>query len=157
MLPKLLGLLCVLGFAGSGWRDPGRTKGAFRSGLDSLGKLTPSLVLVSAGVGLSLALVPPHILAKLFKLHGVAGFLVLSAVGSLITIPGPLAYQVAGNLHRMGATLPALASFITTLTLVGVISAPQEAATFGRRFTLARQALSLGLALAVGALMGVLL
>ena len=50
-----------------------------------------------------------------------------------------------------------MASFLTTLTMVGIVTAPLEIATFGRRFTLLRQSLSLALALLVGAVMGVLL
>jgi len=57
----------------------------------------------------------------------------------------------------MGASLPALASFITTLTMVGILTSPLEVKAFGRRFTFIRQFLSLILALLIGALMGVLL
>jgi uncharacterized membrane protein YraQ (UPF0718 family) len=68
-----------------------------------------------------------------------------------------MAYPMAGSLHQMGASLAALASFITTLTMVGLLSAPLEVKAFGRPFTILRQGASLILALAVGALMGVLL
>ena len=69
----------------------------------------------------------------------------------------PIAYPLAGSLHRMGASLPALASFITTLTMVGILTSALEIKAFGRRFTVIRQTLSLLLALVIGALMGVLL
>jgi len=117
----------------------------------------PSLLTLTAAVGLTMALVPAATIARLFRFHGVAGFFLLSAVGALLTVPAPVAYPLAGALHRMGASLPALASFITTLTMVGVLTAPLESATFDRRFTLLRQSLSMLLALGVGALMLVLL
>ena len=104
-----------------------------------------------------MALVPPSVIANLFHAHGRVGFFLLAGLGALLTIPAPVAYPLAGSLHRMGASLPALASFITTLTMVGLLSAPLESKAFGRRFTILRQTFSLALALVIGALMGALL
>ncbi|MFN7957017.1 MAG: hypothetical protein U0P46_01625 [Holophagaceae bacterium] len=141
----------------SGIRDRARTRAALthaaRSGLG----LLPPLLAMTAGVGLTMAVVPAPLIARLFQAHGVLGFLLLSGLGALLTIPAPMAYPLAGSLHRMGAGLPALASFITTLTMVGLLSAPLEIRAFGRRFTFVRQGLSLLLALLIGALLGVLL
>jgi uncharacterized membrane protein YraQ (UPF0718 family) len=105
-------------------------------------------------VALGLALLPPDLLSELFRQNGFAGFALVSLVGSLIAMPAPVAFPLAGALLKLGAGLPALAAFITTLTMVGVVTAPLEAAHFGRRFTLTRQLLSLLLALSIGALMG---
>jgi uncharacterized membrane protein YraQ (UPF0718 family) len=157
MTTLLLYALALAALGVSARRDPGRTRqalrGAFRSGV----RLLPSLLILTAAVGLTMALVPPRVVARLFQAHGATGFLVLAGTGALLTIPAPIAYPLAAALHRMGAGLPALAAFITTLTMVGVVTAPVEIAAFGRRFTLLRQSLSLALALAVGLLMGVLL
>ncbi|GLH72758.1 hypothetical protein GETHLI_12600 [Geothrix limicola] len=141
----------------SGFRDRARTRAALlhaaRSGLN----LLPSLVGMTAGVGLAMAAIPATLIAQLFHAHGVAGFFLLASLGALLTIPGPMAYPLAGSLHHMGASLSALASFITTLTMVGILTSPMEVKAFGRRFTFIRQSLSLVLALLIGALMGVLL
>ncbi|MBI3131134.1 MAG: permease [Acidobacteria bacterium] len=157
MFPLVLAGLAVGGVTLSAFRDPARTRRALaqagRSGLN----LLPSLLALTAGIGLTLALIPPSALARLFHAHGILGFGLLAGVGSLLTIPGPVAYPLAGSLHQLGASLPALATFITTLTMVGLLTAPLEVKAFGRRFTLLRQAFSLGLALLIGALMGVLL
>jgi uncharacterized membrane protein YraQ (UPF0718 family) len=153
----LLSLTALLGLGLSAWRDPARTRAALAAaGRAGLG-LLPSLLALSAGVGLALALLPPSLITRLFQSHGVLGFFLVAGAGALLTIPAPVAYPLAGSLHRMGAGLPALAAFITTLTMVGVLTAPLEVKAFGLRFTLWRQSLSLALALAVGALMAVLL
>lgn len=157
MFPLILLLTALFGVTLSAFADPARTRAALGlAGRSGLG-LLPSLLAVLAGVGLTLAAIPPAAVARLFNAHGVAGFLLLSGTGALLTIPGPVAYPLAGSLHRMGASLPALASFLTTLTMVGLLTAPLEVKAFGRRFTLLRQSLSLALALVVGALMGVVL
>lgn len=152
-------LLCLAlaGVAYSMVRDRGRTAMALSRALQAGVNLLPYLLAVLAGVGLAMALLPPASIAHLFRYHGIGGFLTLTAVGSLLTIPAPVAYPLAGSLYRMGASLPALAAFITTLTMVEVLTAPLEIQAFGRRFTLLRQSMSLILALLVGAVMGVIL
>lgn len=157
LFPLVLLAAAVGGVALSALRDVPRTRTALRASARSGLALLPGLLAVLAGVGLTMAAIPPAGVAALFQNRGTAGFFLLAGLGALMTIPGPVAYPLAGSLHRMGATLPALASFLTTLTMVGALTAPLEIAAFGRRFTLLRQSLSLILALLVGALMGGLL
>ena len=119
--------------------------------------LVPSLLSMIALIGLMLAITPQQVLTRLFNVHGLAGFALTAVVGAAITIPAPVAFPLAGSLLKLGASLPTLATFITTLTMVGTVTAPMEIAYFGRRFTLVRQSLSLVLAILIGGLMGVIL
>ncbi len=157
MFPLLLLLIASGGTVLSGLKSPSRTRAAVRYAARLGLGLLPSLLALTAGVGLTMALIPASAIAYLFHAHGVAGFFLLAGLGALLTIPAPVAYPLAGSLHQMGASLSALASFITTLTMVGVLTAPLEMKAFGRRFTILRQSMSLLLALLIGALMGVLL
>lgn len=157
MSALILFLLALTGLFLSARKDPARTRKALETALRSGLGLLPSLLGLTAGIGLATALISPQAVANLFRNHGAAGFFLLSGLGALLTIPSPVAYPLAGTLHRMGASLPALASFITTLTMVGLLTAPLEVKAFGRMFTFRRQALSMVLALAIGAAMGVLL
>lgn len=157
MSSLLLFSAALCGLLLSARRDRARTRRALEAAWRSWVGLLPSLLGLTAGIGLATALISPQAVARLFHEHGAAGFLLLSGLGALLTIPSPVAYPLAGTLHRMGASLPALASFITTLTMVGLLTAPLEVKAFGRAFTFRRQALSLALALAIGAAMGVLL
>lgn len=135
-------------------KNPDKTVQAIRLGFRSLTSLTPRLLGMIALAALALALLPPDLLSAIFRHHGLAGFALVSVVGSLITMPAPVAFPLAGALLKLGVDLPALATFITTLTMVGVVTAPLEVAHFGRRFTLMRQLFSWLLALSIGALMG---
>ena len=157
MFPLFLLLAAIGGIAVSWFLDRGRTRAALslaaRSGL---GLLPPLLALVAL-VGLTISAVPASAIGELFQAHGTVGFFLLAGLGALLTVPAPIAYPLAGSLHEMGASLAALASFITTLTMVGILTAPLEIKSFGRRFTAIRQSLSLVLALLIGAFMGVLL
>ena len=157
MFPIVLLAVALGGVAISGIRDRARTRAALLSAARSGLSLLPPLLALTAGVGLTMSVIPASVMARLFHTHGAVGFFLLAGLGALLTIPAPMAYQLAGSLYHMGASLAALASFITTLTMVGILTAPLEIKAFGRRFTLIRQSLSLVLALLIGALMGVLL
>lgn len=150
-------LVTALALALSFAKDRPRTKLAVRAGLRSLLALAAPILGMTALVGLVLALTPPEQVSRLFELHGLVGFALVSLVGAIVTMPAPVAFPLAGSLLKLGVSLPALAAFITTLTMVGVVTAPLEAEHFGKRFTLVRQGLSLGLALAIGTTMGMVL
>ena len=157
MFPIVLLTVALGGVAVSGFRDRARTRAALTYAAKAGLSLLPPLLALTAGVGLTMSLIPASVIARLFQAHGALGFFLLAGLGALLTIPAPMAYPLAGSLYHMGASLSALASFITTVTMVGILTAPLEIKAFGRRFTLIRQALSLVLALLIGALMGVLL
>lgn len=140
------------------WRlDPEKTRRALRISGKSLNGLAPRILGMVALVGLLLALVPPGFITRLFTHQGIGGFILVSAIGSIITMPGPIAFPLVGSLFKLGAPPATLAAFVTTLTMVGVVTAPMEISCFGRRFTLVRQALSFVTAVVIGLLMGVFL
>jgi len=64
---------------------------------------------------------------------------------------------LAGSLLRSGATIMTISAFITTLVMVGVVTAPMEIKSLGKRFTLLRNGLSFIGALVIAAIMGVIL
>ena len=149
--------LTLIALAVSYMKDMERTKRALLVSYRSLMALVPSLLSMIALIGLILAITPKQVLTRLFNVHGLAGFALTAVVGAAITIPAPVAFPLAGSLLKLGASLPALATFITTLTMVGTVTAPIEIAYFGKRFTFIRQSLSLILAIMIGASMGVIL
>lgn len=152
-----LASITIVAAAVSWRRDPARTRQALRQGVGAMARLAPMLLGVISLVGLTLALVPPELMAGLLNGHGLAGFFLIAGVGSVAAIPAPLAFPLAGSLLDLGAGTASVATFITTLTMVSVVSIPLEVAHFGRRFALARQGLSFIMAVGIGALMGGLL
>lgn len=146
--------LATTGVAISWWRDRGRTRKALKTSWKSLSALLPVLAGMVALVGFTLAALPPAMITRFFRMHDLRGYGLVALVGTIITLPGPVAFPLAGTLLRRGAEPGLLATFITTLTMVGTVTAPVEIAHFGKRFTLVRQAVSLALAIAIGAIMG---
>jgi uncharacterized membrane protein YraQ (UPF0718 family) len=154
VVPVTLLILAVAGVLFSYTKDHEKTRKALTSSLRSFMGLVPFLLSMTALIGLVLALLPPGMLAEVFSHHGAAGFWAISLVGALVTMPAPVAFPLAGSLLHQGVSLSALAAFITTLTMVGIVTAPMEIAAFGRRFTIIRQTLSFILAICIGAVMG---
>lgn len=140
------------------WRvDPERTRRALRISAKSLHGLAPRILGMVLLVGLVLALVPPEAIRKLFSYGGIGGFAMVSAIGSIVTMPAPIGFALVGSLFKLGAAPASLAAFVTTLTMVGIMSAPMEISCFGKSFTLLRQTLSFLMAIVIGMLMGVFL
>jgi uncharacterized membrane protein YraQ (UPF0718 family) len=57
----------------------------------------------------------------------------------------------------VGASIVPAVAFLTTLTMVGIVTFPLEKKEFGFKFTFIRNALSFVMALLIAAAMGVLL
>ena len=157
MLSLVLWAIALLALAISYGKDRGRTRKALRVSFRSFLNLVPSLLGMTGLVGLVLAAIPPDELSNVFKHNGVLGFILVSVAGAVVTMPAPVAFPLAGSLLKLGASLSSLAAFITTLTMVGILTAPMEIAYFGKRFTVLRQSLSFVLAIVIGLLMGVAL
>ena len=157
MLSAILWIIMAVALLVSWRRNPERTRQALRAAGRALQGMAPAVLGMIALIGLVLALVPRELLVRLFSLEGVLGFALIALVGAFITLPAPIAFPLAASLLGMGVAPAALAAFITTLTMVGTVSAPVEVSYFGWRFTLLRQSLSFAAAIAIGLFVGVFL
>lgn len=153
----IIWFITLLIWAISYWKDKEKTLLALGNSFNSLKNLSSGVLGMVVLVGLVLAIFPKESLAIIFTQEGVLGFIMVSLLGAIVTIPGPIAFPLAGALLKMGASKAILASFITTLTMVGMVSAPLEMSYFGKRFTLMRQGLSFVAAVVIGLIMGVIL
>lgn len=149
--------LTILLIAFSFHKDKTKTLIALRSSVGALRKLSPAILGMVILVGFILVVFPKESLVLIFNHKGLYGFVLVSLLGAIVTIPGPIAFPLAGALLQMGASKDLLASFITTLTMVGLVSSPLEIMYFGRRFTIMRQGLSFIAAIIIGLIMGALL
>lgn len=126
---------------------------ALLASVKSLKKLAPSILGMVVLVGFVLTIFPKDNLVLIFNQKGIYGFLLVSLLGAIVTIPGPIAFPLAGALLQMGANQELIASFITTLTMVGIVSSPLEISYFGKRFTILRQGFSFIAAIMIGLIM----
>jgi len=135
-----------------------KTKKASVFALKALVKMAPALLGMLGLVGLTMGLLPPETIQKLVgEEAGFAATIIASVIGAITLIPSLIAFPLAGSLLRSGATVMTISAFITTLVMVGVVTAPMEIRILGRKFALLRNGLGFLSALAIAGIMGVVL
>ncbi len=138
-------------------KDRQKTRQALKIAYNSFRNILPSMLGIIGLIGLMLALVPKETIEGLFGNNSPAGILIISAVGSVTLIPAFIAFPLAASLLQAGASIMAVSIFITTLLMVGVLTAPMEIQYFGKKFTILRNVFSLAAALGIAVIMGVVL
>ncbi len=99
----------------------------------------PALARVLAFIGLILTVLSPDIVTStLGQNTGIWGMFLTSLFGAITLIPAFVAYPVAASLLVSGAGIMQIAVFVSTLTMVGTVTAPLEAKYFGWKVTLLR-------------------
>ncbi len=135
-----------------------KTKKACKVATKALLKTAPALLAMLGIVGLILGLLTPQKISSLIGAE--AGFfatITAAVIGSLTLIPSLVAFPLAGSLLRSGATVMTISAFITTLVMVGIVTAPMEMKVLGKKFTILRNGLGIIAALLIALLMGVIL
>jgi uncharacterized membrane protein YraQ (UPF0718 family) len=151
-------LAALAGYLVTVRRSRQKARQASVSGVKSFLSVAPTFLAVFGLVGLLEVFVPPAIVERFLGAEGgLLSLLAGGAVGSLAAGPPVAAYPLAASLLSGGAWMPAVAAFIVSWTLVGFVSLPFEATTFGWRFALARNGLSFVFALVIGLAMGAVL
>lgn len=138
-------------------KDRGKTIQALKASLKSLKKIALPLIGMVVLVGFILTVFPKEKIIWIFNYEGLNGYILVSLVGAIVTMPGPIAFPLAGSLLQMGASQELLASFITTLTMVGITTFPIEVSYFGKRFSFLRQGLNFISAILIGLIMRLIL
>src|SRR4030042_3471320 len=85
-------------------------------------------------VAVLLYFIPPSVISKYLGANsGVLGFTLAAIVGSITLIPGFISYPIAAGLIQQGASYAVVATFMTTLMMVGVVTLPLEIKYFGTK------------------------
>jgi uncharacterized membrane protein YraQ (UPF0718 family) len=119
-------------------------------------KIVPAFLIMLVFVAVALYLVPEALLTQLLARESKwLATATAAAVGSVSVMPGFIAFPLCGILRGNGALYMVLSAFSTTLMMVGLATFPLERAYLGTRLALARNLVSLGIALAVALVTGV--
>ncbi|WP_338833264.1 hypothetical protein MHLNE_22380 [Moorella humiferrea] len=143
MFTLFLYLLALGGLVFSFIKDRQKTKMAVMKGWKAFTNILPDFAVVLALIGIMLTyLSPPTIAALVGKSSGFWGMLASSIVGSITLIPGFVAFPLTKSLLDRGAGITQMAVFVSTLMMVGVVTAPLESRYFGKKETILRNSLS---------------
>jgi uncharacterized membrane protein YraQ (UPF0718 family) len=140
----LLYAVAAVLFAASLVKDRAKTKKALLKGLKSLEGIMPQFITVLVLIAIMLTVLNADTIGRYLGAGtGAVGVLVAAALGSITLIPGFVAFQLAGELLKHGAGVLQIATFVSTLMMVGIITLPMEITYFGKRTALLRNAFAL--------------
>jgi len=109
-------------------------------------------------IGLILTFIPPETIKSILGSGNTfISSLVAAVLGSITLIPAFVAFPLVGFFVDAGASIVPGVAFLTTLTMVGVVTFPLEKKEFGTKFAVARNLLSFVAAMLIAVLMGVIL
>ena len=125
-------------------KDRKKTKQALMKSWKTFENILPAFAFILLLIGAAMALVSPAAVTELLGADsGATGMFIAAALGSITLIPGFIAFPLAKAVLDMGAGLMQVAVFISTLMMVGVVTAPMETQFFSRKTMLLRNGLSL--------------
>lgn len=158
MFEVILYILALTLLSYSFFRDRKKTKMALIKSWKAFNNILPALSGVLALIGLMLAVISPDLITKVLGQNtGIWGMFLTSLFGAITLIPAFVAYPMAASLLDSGAGIMQIAVFVSTLTMVGTVTAPLEAKYFGWKETILRNGFAYIFSFAAAAIIGAVL
>lgn len=149
---NVLAILCLI-FSLSLNRQ--KTKKALKTALYTFMQLIPQMLLIILLVSLLKEFISPDAISNWLGSHsGVLGILSAALTGTETYIPSIIAFPLAASLLRQGAIVTTITTFITTLTMIGLITLPLKIKELGKPIALLRNSLGFLFAILIGFMMG---
>jgi uncharacterized membrane protein YraQ (UPF0718 family) len=137
-------------------KDKVKTKQALKMALGMGKGMAVSILSIIFAIGLLLTVLPPTEIADFVSNQSVLSATVAAALfGTITLVPAFIAFPLVGTLISAGVGVVPSVAFLTTLTMVGVVTFPLEKKAFGLKFTTVRNGLSFLFAVAIALVMGV--
>lgn len=109
-------------------------------------------------IGLILTFIPPEVIkSALGESNTFISTIVSALAGSITLIPAFVAFPLVGSLVDAGASIVPAVAFLTTLTMVGLVTFPLEKREFGLKFATIRNIFSFVFAIMIALAMGVIM
>ncbi|HKM03728.1 MAG TPA: permease [Lachnospiraceae bacterium] len=144
-------VLLILSFI----KNKKKTKMALKKAWKAFENILPEFLVVILLVGLLLAILNPATISKIIGAEsGWFGIIMASIIGSVTLIPGFVAFPTAAILLENGAGSMQIASFISTLMMVGIITLPVEIKYFGKKISIFRNILAFFFSFIVAIIIG---
>ena len=154
----LINAIAVIGFLIAFIKDREKAIKSLKMAGKSFIRMLPMVFIIIIAIGLLLGFVPPEQISRFVgDQSGLGGVLLVGVVGALMHIPALLSFPLAASLLKDGASVTAVAAFITTLTMIGMITLPLEIKILGKKMALLRNGLSFVIAISIAFIMGVIL
>ncbi|MDK2821729.1 MAG: hypothetical protein PWP31_1694 [Clostridia bacterium] len=124
-------------------RDKQKTNKALMKAWKAFENILPEFLGVIMLVGILLAILNPQVISSVIGTQsGWFGVILSAVVGAVTLIPGFVAFPTAAMLLKNGAGYMQIGAFVSTLMMVGVVTAPVEIKYFGKRLAIVRNVLA---------------
>lgn len=151
-----VGTFVFLGFSFA--KDKVKTKQALKMAFGMGKGMLASIFSIIFAIGLILTILPPAEIAKFLSEQSVLLSTIGGALlGTITLVPAFIAFPLVGTLVDAGVSVVPSVAFLTTLTMVGLVTFPLEKKEFGVKFTAVRNGLSFLFAISIALVMGVLI
>ncbi len=158
MFALALHAIAVGALVASTCADREKTGASLRRALAAFDGVLPVLLTATMLANAALAFLRPDSISRLVGPHsGWPGMTAAAAIGSLTLLPAFVVLPLAAALLQRGAGFPQVMLFVSTSTMVNLLTLPLEARTFGSDVALTRNALSLAFSVAAAAVLGAVL
>jgi len=135
-----------------------KTLGAMKQAKTMMSSMVGDIIAIIFLIGIVLTFIPPETIKSVMgSTNTLLSTSISALVGSITLIPAFVAFPLVGSLVDVGASIVPAVAFLTTLTMVGIVTFPLEKKEFGTKFALTRNALSFGFAIVIALTMGVIL
>ena len=133
-------------------KDRAKTRMSLKRAWKSFENILPQMLGMILFVGLIVAFLSPEVISRILGgSSGWIGVLIAAVIGSVSLIPAFVAFPMAKILLDHGAGHMQLAAFVSTLTMVGILTLGLEIKFFGKKFTIWRNVLAFLFALVIAA------
>lgn len=118
----------------------------------------PQFLAILLLVGLLLAVLNPSTIQQIIGADsGLCGMVTSALLGAVALVPAIIAFPIAAELLNNGAGLMQIAVFISTLTMVGIVTLPLEIRYLGKKAAVLRTVLAFIFSFAVALVTGMVL
>lgn len=139
-------------------KDKNKTKQSLKIAFGMGKGMMSSILAIIFLIGLILTFIPPESIATYVgKQSTIVSTFICALFGTITLIPAFIAFPLVGTLVQAGVSVTPAVAFLTTLTMVGIVTMPLEKKAFGIKFTIWRNVLSFTAAIAIALVMGVIL
>jgi len=151
-------IISVAVFIAAILKDKEKSKEAMKKSKGMMRNMIGDIIGIIFMIGLILTFIPPETIKSILGSGNTfISSLVAAVLGSITLIPAFVAFPLVGFFVDAGASIVPGVAFLTTLTMVGVVTFPLEKKEFGTKFAVARNLLSFVAAMLIAVLMGVIL
>lgn len=144
-------VLLILSFI----KDKKKTNMALMKAWKAFENILPQFLVVIVLVGFLIAVFDPDTISKIIGTEsGWFGVILAGIIGSITLIPGFVAFPTAAILLENGAGYMQIATFVSTLMMVGIVTLPVEINYFGKKISIMRNILAFFFSFIVAIIIG---